>query len=583
MKIHNPQNNEQLHSELVQKLNKFRINRGFNPALYIEAKIRLINSYMKNAGLKSCVIGVSGGIDSAVTLAILNLAAKEKNSPIIKIVPVLLPVLNSNGVTNQSEATIRGKEVSEKLGLTPVTIDLSNAHSELQKEIDSKLQIVGQPWATGQLVPYLRTPSLYYITSLLSQEKLPAIVCGTINKSEGSYLGYFGKASDGMVDLQIISDLYKSEVYSIGQFLSIPDSIMNVSPNGDMFDGRVDEEVFGAPYDFVEIYLEFLTLNKSDQLKFMNEFNSESKDQFDFFAKNLEALHSYNKHKYLVGSPAVHLDIYDGKTPGGWDHSPKIKDKELDMSKIVGHFNLTKPILSKKQELHTKKKILDTNEENQILIENVLNKKECDDLLKTLQTKSWIPVGLDGYKNKINRNKEPVGSYRVSTLSDELAILLWNRLKSSIPSIKITENPSNKDFDDCSVWVPVGVSSLFRFIKYKKGGALVPHYDSPYVYNENKRTLMSCVIYLNKLAKNIGGETRFIKDPLRDDPDNNYNDWNHLATPKDVLLTVTPQLGSALIFDHRILHDSQALLKTGEKIIVRTDIVFEKRELKYGK
>ncbi|OGJ46292.1 NAD(+) synthase, partial [Candidatus Peregrinibacteria bacterium RIFOXYA12_FULL_33_12] len=162
-------------------------------------------------------------------------------------------------------------------------------------------------------------PILYYLTSLLTQNNLPAIVCGTTNKDEGSYLGYYGKASDGMVDVQLISDIHKSEVYELGNLLNIPKNITEAAPSGDMFDGKNDEEVFGAPYDFVELYLEYLSIkNKKIKTTIQKTWSAKAKNQFKQLSDNLEALHNYNKHKYLVASPAMHLDIYKYSIPEGW-------------------------------------------------------------------------------------------------------------------------------------------------------------------------------------------------------------------------------------------------------------------------
>ena len=156
--------------------------------------------------------------------------------------------------------------------------------------------------------------------SLLNQTGFGAIICGTTNKDEGAYLGYVGKASDGMVDVQIISDIHKSEVYQVAEELEIPESIIKAVPTGDMYDNRTDETVFGASYDFVELYLNYLNFDKQQKIQFVNSLDEISKQQFDLYSKNLENLHKYNAHKYLSKSPAVHLDLYDSHINGGWEN-----------------------------------------------------------------------------------------------------------------------------------------------------------------------------------------------------------------------------------------------------------------------
>lgn len=330
MKVYNEQSNKEINQELKEILNNIRKNRNFNAEKYIEEKTELLNKYMNKSKLSACVVAISGGIDSAVVLGIVKKASKKENSPIKKIIPMLLPVLKSTGVTNQNEATSRGKELCEKLGIKPYIIDLTSVNDEIRKNLEPVIEIKGEDWAIGQLAPYSRTPVLYYTTSLLNQAGYGSIICGTTNKDEGTYLGYIGKASDGMVDVQIISDIHKSEVYKVAKVLEIPSSIIEVTPSGDMYDNRTDETVFGASYDFVELYLNYLNMTEEEKNKMIINLDVESKKQFDFYANNLENLHRYNLHKYISKSPAVHLDLYDSSVKGGWDNYYKITKKWLE-------------------------------------------------------------------------------------------------------------------------------------------------------------------------------------------------------------------------------------------------------------
>ena len=324
MKVYNEQSDKNLSEQLKEIQKEIRKKRNFNPKEYIEQKSNLLNEYMNKYGLKACVIAISGGIDSAVVLGIVKKASEQTNSPIKKIMPMLLPILKSTGVTNQNEATNRGKELCEKLDLKPYIIDLTSVNNEIRKSLEPVIEIKGEDWAIGQLGPYSRTPVLYYTTSLLNQEGFGAIICGTTNKDEGAYLGYVGKASDGMVDVQVISDIHKSEVYQVARELGIPKSIIKATPSGDMYDSRTDETVFGASYDFVELYLNYLNMEDSEKEKLISSLDEKSKEQFDFYAKNLENLHKYNLHKYMAKSPAVHLDLYDSSVKGGWDSYYKV-------------------------------------------------------------------------------------------------------------------------------------------------------------------------------------------------------------------------------------------------------------------
>lgn len=329
MKVYNEQSDKKISEQLKSILTEIRKKRNFNAIEYIEQKSDLLNEYMNKYGLKACVIAISGGIDSAIVLGIIKRASQKENSPIKKIIPMLLPIMESTGVTNQNEATNRGKELCESLGIKPYIIDLSSINNEIRNCLEPVIGINGEDWAIGQLGPYSRTPILYYTTSLLNQAGYGSIICGTTNKDEGAYLGYVGKASDGMVDIQLISDIHKSEVYAVAGELNIPKSIINVTPSGDMYDNRTDETVFGASYDFVELYLNYLNMQENDKKILIDNLDQESKEQFEFYARNLENLHKYNLHKYMAKSPAIHLDLYDSSVKGGWDSYYKITNEWL--------------------------------------------------------------------------------------------------------------------------------------------------------------------------------------------------------------------------------------------------------------
>ena len=122
--------------EIFHVLLELRNLRNFNPHIYIQSKIQLLNDYLRDSGLKSCVIGVSGGIDSALALGLLVEAKKQKNSPIQKIVGALLPMFIREGTTNQSEATSRGKEVLDAFSIEGVILDLSQSHLALKDSAD---------------------------------------------------------------------------------------------------------------------------------------------------------------------------------------------------------------------------------------------------------------------------------------------------------------------------------------------------------------------------------------------------------------------------------------------------------------
>jgi NAD+ synthetase len=571
MKVYNPLSNFSIHNEILELIIQYRKSKNFNPSQYIEVKSQLLNQYMINCNLKSVVVAVSGGIDSALVLSIVNYAKKLPGSPIEKIVAVSLPVSNSKGATGQLEATTRAKELCDNLNLNLSTIELKKTHEIIEKSVSDTLKIESSDWALGQLVAHSRTPTLYYIATLLTQNNLPSIIVGTTNKDEGMYLGYFGKASDGLVDVQLISDLHKSEVYECSKTLNVPKSILDVSPKGDMYDGRIDEEVFGAPYDFVEYYLHFLTLKNDIQEFIINSLSTTAKEQFLVYKNNRENLHNYNRHKYLSASPAVHLDIFSSFLKNGWKtnntiykpiDTPIIKEKFVGLFEIqqLPSFFINKPTVITKS--------FNVQNNNILKLENVLSSQECDWLLNQSKNQQWINANKYG---QVNKSDTDTFSQRLSIYNELLSYVLYQRISPFLDSIKIFNQPFPIISNEKNIWCPVNLNPLLRFIKYKKGHSLVTHYDDTYSYNLFKKTLLTVIIYLN----DSNAKTRFIYDKqhILNDSLKDFNDQNSLSDDNLVLLEFSAKKGDVLIFDHRVLHDATS--PEDEKIIIRSDIVFE--------
>ncbi len=339
MKVYNPQTERQSFTKILNEVRNFR---SFDVQKYLDAKSLVINDYFLKNKLDTAVVAVSGGIDSACVLAIMAYAQKQQGSSIKHIVAITLPLIDRIGATNQSEsiekATILCKSQGIKLNIMEIGQTFDLITNQVNKRVSEKNET--DAWALGQLTAYTRTPYLYYTTSVLSSEGKRAIIVGTTNRDEGAYLGYVGKASDAMVDIQIISDLHKSEVYSVSKKLGVPEIILEATPSGDMYDNRNDEEVFGASYDFVEIYINYLNMSKSTQNYLLSLMTETEKSSFEKMKENIEALHNYNRHKYLSGSQAIHLDVMKSSTKGGWIDMVHSTPHKTDLEE------LNKPIFS---------------------------------------------------------------------------------------------------------------------------------------------------------------------------------------------------------------------------------------------
>lgn len=321
---------------LSSVLSILKAHRGFEVDSYIHKKSEILNQYLRDCQLDTCIIALSGGLDSSVVFALTVEASKKTNSPIKKIVPISIPS-NNDGATNQDKAFEKASLVTQHFGYSLEKIEIGENVNSLVSNINSSLNMNSDSWAKGQAVSYSRTATIYSVTSLYTDNGFNPIVVGTTNRDEGAYIGYFGKASDGMVDVQLISDVHKSDLKEIASYFNIPSIISSDSPTGDMYDGRLDEEVFGVPYDFVELYTYFLeNPEKCQQLLLQNN----CLDVFEKLSLNVENMHKYNGHKYMGASPAVHLDIIESRVDGGWQYNIyNGKTKECERPSFGNHKN----------------------------------------------------------------------------------------------------------------------------------------------------------------------------------------------------------------------------------------------------
>lgn len=469
----------------------------------------------------------------------------------------------------------------------PLTIEMGGIVQTIMAQVEGAVGLPSDEktrWCHGQATSYARTPVYYYITSVLAAQGTPGVVLGTTNLSEGGYLGYFGKASDGMVDIQMISDIYKSEVYQVGELLGVPEAVMKRAPTGDMYDATTDEVVFGAPYDYVEIHHELMRTESDFGVVFHDDIATlELIAGWDF---NLQRMHSYNAHKYLGRSPAVHLDIMPCAIEGGWDNqpptSPRKKESDLKLNRrIRGHFEHCPGMVNISPDYNamaTAKPLHPSiPSENAFKLDLILP-EEAERILRTLPPQeAWEAVGVDGrnYTHPEYVEGAPIGSYRASTFDEVFAEDLWERVKGCLPSIRITDEMTPTDTDGNRVWKPVGVANLMRVIKYLPGGMLVPHYDLTHKFDANRRTLMSLVIQLTPGK----GATNFLHEPQAALPHEarDNSDWLRSANPEEIIVSIEPKVGQALVFDHGLLHEGSPVLDS-EKVVIRTDIIFERAE-----
>ena len=205
-------------------------------ALEKEISIWLKNYLIKN-NLNSFVIGISGGIDSAVTSTLCAMTE-------CKTIVVTMPIHQNPNETD------RGVEhclwLSDKYkNIESVNIDLTVVYNQFKNTMPKKF--INQ-LSLANTRARIRMSTLYLIAG-----SSKGIVVGTGNKVEDFGVGFFTKYGDGGVDISPIADLMKSEVYELGEKLKIVDSIMNAKPTDGLWDdGRTDEDQLGISYDELE-------------------------------------------------------------------------------------------------------------------------------------------------------------------------------------------------------------------------------------------------------------------------------------------------------------------------------------------
>ncbi|KAL0227666.1 hypothetical protein RCL1_003809 [Eukaryota sp. TZLM3-RCL] len=294
-----------LHPELNEKLAVIRKRRGFQVSSWVESKIDVFIEWLHRTKITAAVLSLSGGIDSSVTLALLVETMKRPDCPLKKIVPIAQPIHSTLKIQN------RAYTVSEHLGVDCITVDQTKLHDQLVSLVSASLGVEGGVFARGQLRSYQRTPVAYYVAQCLSQEGFPAIVVGTGNYDEDGYLRYFCKAGDGVVDLQLIADLHKSEVYDVGRYLGLPSLVVDAPPSADLWEGQTDEEELGFSYDFVELFTEWLQFSETEREEFFAGTSEEALSQFNSLGAKAEQIHKRNAHK--VNFP-VNLNVFNEKS-----------------------------------------------------------------------------------------------------------------------------------------------------------------------------------------------------------------------------------------------------------------------------
>jgi len=200
-----------------------------DPEETTEIIVEFIRTYVENANKKSVVIGLSGGVDSAVVTKLATLALGKEN-----IHALFLPEL-STPLQDFEHTTL----IANELGISYETIDISPLIYAIRKVCKHELNEI----TLGNIKARFRMLMLYEQANVKN-----SLVCGCSNKTE-LLTGYFTKYGDGGSDIMPIGDIYKTQVYQLAKHLNIPDVIIQKAPSAGLWKGQTDEKELGISYE----------------------------------------------------------------------------------------------------------------------------------------------------------------------------------------------------------------------------------------------------------------------------------------------------------------------------------------------
>ena len=238
--------------------------------------IEFLRENFKKAGFSKAVLGLSGGIDSALVAYLLRDALGKEN-----VLAIMMPYKSSN-----PDSLNHAKLVVEDLGINSKTIeitDMIDAYFKNEKEATSLRM--------GNKMARERMSILFDYSS-----KENALVVGTSNKTE-IYLGYSTQFGDSACALNPIGDLYKTNIWDLSRYLKIPNELIEKKPSADLWEGQTDEQEMGLTYkEADQVLYRMLEENKKVEEVLAEGFN---KDLVDNIVKRM------NRSEYKRRMPLI--------------------------------------------------------------------------------------------------------------------------------------------------------------------------------------------------------------------------------------------------------------------------------------
>jgi NAD+ synthase len=218
----------------------------------VNSVVEWLRTRVTSAAARGLVVGLSGGIDSAVVVRLCQLAAPDR------VVGAILPC--KSDPRDEADARL----VADLFDVPVVKVDLDSAYDALVEEVRAALDSLPPEmtattveWATdirarvplANIRPRLRMTTLYFLANSLNY-----LVAGTGNRSELT-IGYFTKYGDGGVDILPIGHMLKGEVKAMARELGVPAAIIDKPPSAGLWLGQTDEAEMGFTYADLESYL----------------------------------------------------------------------------------------------------------------------------------------------------------------------------------------------------------------------------------------------------------------------------------------------------------------------------------------
>lgn len=215
-----------------------------------------VEDYCQTAKTKGVIVGISGGVDSALVATLCSLSKK------IKVLGVWMDIDNSSlDITCMNE-------LKNKSSFSMITLDLKNIFNVYKETLS-----ITNPLSLANLKARIRMSTLY----ALAQEN-NLLVAGTGNADE-LYMGYFTKYGDGGCDILPLAYLNKSQVFLLAEKLGVPKIIVQRTPTAGLYQGQSDEKEMGITYKEIDAFLAGKKV--SDQAK-----------------KIINSYHNINSHKF---------------------------------------------------------------------------------------------------------------------------------------------------------------------------------------------------------------------------------------------------------------------------------------------